>query len=253
MIPVLVAGMCVFSRLAGLFMVLPGIGGSGVPVLARMGFALPLTVVLLPAYGTSEVPATVAGLLGTVVVEALIGVATGTVVSFVFGSISVAADLLGGQMGMQAAAMIDPISGVSNGTMGAFVTWLATGVFFGSDQHLTCVVALGHSFQVLPIGAADTVWHAGGMIFDVATTSLVTGIQLAGPLILFVSMVNLGLALLGRMAPSLNLFFGIGHSLTMVVGLLLVSQGLPSLLATWLAFLDAAGFRQLDGLWASLG
>ena len=253
MIPILVGAMCVFSRLAGLFMVLPGIGGSGVPMLARVGFALPLTIVLLPAYGTAHVPLTVAGLLGTVTVEALVGVATGTVVSFVFGSVGMAADLIGGQMGLQAAAMIDPISGVNNGTMGSLVTWVATGLFFGSDRHLACVVALGRSFQVLPVGDALHFWRAGGVIFEVATASLVAGVQLAGPLILFVSMVNLGLALLGRMAPNLNLFFGIGHTLTVVAGVVLVSQTFPTLLVTWMQFVDAVGFGRLLDLWRSLG
>ena len=79
------------------------------------------------------------------------------------------------------------------------------------------------------------------------------GVQLAGPLILFVSMVNLGLALLGRMAPNLNLFFGIGHTLTVVAGVVLVSQTFPTLLVTWMQFVDAVGFGRLLDLWRSLG
>ncbi len=252
MIGVLVGGLCVFSRLAGLFMVLPGIGGPGVPMLARMGFALPLTIVLLPAYGRVDIPLTVIGLLGSVVTEAVIGLATGTVVAFVFGAVGMAADLIGGQMGLQAAAMIDPISGVNNGTMGALVTWVATGVFFGTDRHLACVVALGRSFQVLPIGQATHLWQAGGVVLEVASASLIAGVQLAGPLILFVSMVNLGLALLGRMAPNLNLFFGVGHTLTVIVGVVLVGEMLPTLMDTWLHFVDDAGFQRLGDLWRSI-
>lgn len=253
MIPVLVAGMFVFSRLAGLFMTLPGLGGQGVPSIARMGFALPLTVVLLPAYGPTEVPGSVLGLLGGVAIEALVGVATGTVVSLVFGSLGMAADIIGGQMGLQAAAMLDPVSGMANGTMGSLATWLATGLFFGTDQHLRCVVALGASFDTLPAGSAHHVWRAGAVVLEVATSALVTGVQLAGPLVLFVSMVNLGLALLGRMAPSLNLFFGIGHTLTLLAGFALVGLALPALLTAWSAYVEAGGFARLAELWHLLG
>jgi flagellar biosynthesis protein FliR len=248
-IELLIAGMFVFSRLAGLFMTLPGIGGQGVPTIARMGFALPLTIVLLPAHGPAEVPASVIGLLGGVTVEALVGIATGTVVTMVFGALGMAADIIGGQMGLQAAAMLDPVSGMANGAMGSLATWLATGLFFGSDQHLRCVVALGQSFDTLPANSAEHAWRAGAIVFEVATATLVTGVQLAGPLVLFVSMVNLGLALLGRMAPNLNLFFGIGHTLTLLAGFVLVAFAWPALFEAWSVFVESEGFGRLGELW----
>lgn len=250
MIPTLVAGMYVFARLAGLFSTLPGLGSAGVPGVARLGFAVPLTIVLLPAYGPVDVPGTVLGLAGGVVVEALVGVATGTVVSMVFGAFSLAAEIIAGQIGLQAAAMMDPLTGAQNGALGALATWLATGLFFGSDQHLACVVALGRSFETLPSGSADHAWQMGAVVLGVATAALTTGVQLAGPVVIFVSMVNLGLALLGRMAPNLNLFFGVGHTLTLLAGTALVALALPALLLTWAHFVDAEGFGQLPDLWA---
>jgi len=244
-----VAGMYVFARLAGLFGTLPGLGSAGVPGLARLGFALPLTIVLLPAYGPVEVPGTVVGLLCGVLLEALVGIATGTVVAVAFGALSLAAEIISGQIGFQAAAMMDPLTGAQNGALGSLATWLATGMFFGSDQHLGCVVALGRSFEVLPSGEVGHIWQVGWVVLRVVTAALDTGVQLAGPVVIFVSMVNLGLALLGRMAPNLNLFFGVGHTITLVAGTALVALALPALLLTWSHFVQAEGFGQLPALW----
>lgn len=253
MIPTLVAGMMVFSRLGGLIMVLPGLGSGGLPRFARLAVVLPLTLVLLPAYGPMDVPVTFPGLLGGIALEAFIGVATGTVVALAFGTLQIAAELIGGQMGLQAAALFDPLTGTQNGALGAFATWLATGLFFGSDQHLTCIVALGSSFRALPVGTVLHADRAGAVILDAASASLVSGIQLAGPLVLFVSMVNLGIALLGRMAPNLQIFFGVGQALTLAAGFVLLLLALPAWLPVWAEIVQSDGFGRLTSLWAVLG
>jgi flagellar biosynthesis protein FliR len=63
--------------------------------------------------------------------------------------------------------------------------------------------------------------------------ALSTGIQLAGPLTAFVFCVNLGLSLLGRMAPGLQLFFAVGPTITVAASFALMAISLPAILDTW--------------------
>lgn len=239
-----VLGMLVFARLAGLVMTMPGFSSQVVPALARLAAAVPLTLVLYPAVEGTALPTTISALVAAVVGEALLGVAMGFAITLAFNALAIGAETIGAQSGLAIAAMFDPVTMSSPSVVGLFATWLGTGVFFGADLHLHCVAALGDSLRTAPPGAVATVLTAGSVLVPLAGTAIVTGIQLAGPLTLFVFTVNLGLSLLGRMAPNMHLFFAIGPTVTVAAGLALLAVALPVFLGTWYAFLP----RGLDAL-----
>ncbi len=233
MIETTTAGVLIFARLAGLLMLLPGLSSRAVPSYARLLVAVPLTLLLLPAAGPMQPPAGLASLFGQVAAEAVLGVAMGLSVSLVFGALSTAAEVISAQSGLQIASMIDPVTMTQPGAAGVLVTWLGTGVFFGANLHLRCIAALGASLQALPPGHASSAFLAGELLVPLGGVALSTGIQLAGPLTAFVFCVNLGLSLLGRMAPGLQLFFAIGPTITVAASFVLMAISLPAILDTW--------------------
>lgn len=247
MIPTVAAGMLVFARLAGLLMLIPGISSRAVPSYARLLLAVPLTLLLLPGVPSTPVPATLSALFGQVASEALLGVAMGLSVSLVFGALSTAAEVISAHSGLQIASMLDPLTMTQPGAAGILITWLGTGVFFGENLHLRCIMALGDSLQSLPPGHAASAFLAGNLLLPLGGVALTTGIQLAGPLTVFVFCINLGLSLLGRMAPGLQIFFAIGPTITVAASFALIAISLPAILSTWYATLPH-GFAVLTGL-----
>ena len=233
MIETATAGILIFSRLAGLLMLVPGISSRAVPAYARLLVAVPLTFLLLPVVGRMPPPTELSTLFGQVASEALFGVAMGLSVSLVFGALSTAAEVLSAQSGLQIASMLDPVTMTQPGAVGVLVTWLGTGVFLGANLHLRCITALGASLQAIPPGQASSAFLAADLLVPLGGVALSTGIQLAGPLTAFVFCVNLGLSLLGRMAPGLQLFFAIGPTITVAASFALIAISLPLLLETW--------------------
>ena len=252
MIPTVATGVLIFARLAGLLMVLPGIASRAVPSFARLVLAVPLTMLLLPAASEMSVPGSLSILFAQIASEALLGVAMGFCVSLVFSSLSTAADVISAQSGLQIASMLDPLTMSQPGAAGVLVTWLGTGIFFGGNVHLHCILALGESFHALPPGKIVSALGAGSVLLPLGGVVLSTGIQLAGPIIAFVFCVNLGLSLLGRMAPGLQLFFSVGPALTVAASLALLAVTLPALLNSWYVSLPA-GFDVLASLLRSAG
>lgn len=236
----LVAGFLVFARLAGLLMTLPGLSAASVPAWSRLAAALPLTVVLLPAAGAPEVPDAVGTLVASVLTEAFIGVAMGLGVSTVYGALTMAGDLIGTKMGLNVGAMLDPLTHSSQGPLASLASWLATGVFFVSDIHLRCIRTLAISLHTLPPAEVLHPLRAGAVLTEAVAAVALVSLQLAGPIVAFLFLVNLALMVLGRMAPNLQLFFGIGVTLTVTAGLGLLSVSLPALLAVYAHTLDAA-------------
>ncbi len=240
MITTIWGALLVFARLGGLLMTLPGFSSAVVPVLARLGAAVPLTLLLLPVSAGVVAPPTLSALAAGIGGEVLLGIAMGSVVAVMFGSLGTAADLLSTQGGMHIGTMLDPLTHAQPGAVGVLATWLGTGVFLGAGLHLECLAALADSFEVLPPGTMTHPLSAGEIFLPAAGHAIYTGVTLAGPVTIFVFLVNLGLSILGRMAPGLQLFFAVGPSFTVVASLVLFAIALPSLLSAWMNVLPEA-------------
>ncbi len=233
MIATVAAGVLLFARLTGLLLMLPGVSTRAVPGYARVLVAVPLTLLLLPAAAREPVAPTLSVLFAQVVGEAMLGIAMGFAVTLVFGSLAMAAEVISAQSGMAIAAMLDPLTDTQPGAAGILVSWLGTAVFFGENLHLHCIEALAASLRALPLGHASGVFQAGDLLVPLAGVALTTGIQLAGPITAFVFCVNLGLSLLGRMAPGLQIFFAIGPTITVAASLALLAISLPAIMTAW--------------------
>jgi flagellar biosynthesis protein FliR len=236
----LVAGFLIFARIGGLFMTLPGLSAEAVPAWSRLAAALPLTVVLLPAVDAPEVPGAVGALVASVITEAFVGAAMGLGVAMVYGAFTAAADLIGTKMGLNVGSMLDPLTHSTQGPLAAMASWLATGVFFATDIHLQCIRTLATSLHILPPGGALHPLRAGAVLTEAVAAVGLVSLQLAGPIVAFLFLVNLALMVLGRMAPNLQLFFGIGVSLTVTAGLVLLAVSLPALLSVYAQTLATA-------------
>lgn len=229
----LVTGFLVFARIGALMMIMPGFSAKGVPSMARLGAALPLSVVLYPSVSGTRIPLTVPALLGCTVTEVMLGLAMGMVVSMCYGAMSMAADIMASKMGFSIGGMLNPLSHTSESPLGLLCTWLATAVFFVTDTHLKAISAVAASFSVLPPGAIVHPMRLGGVLVEVATSVCMLSVQLAGPIVAFVMMVNVAMMMLGRMAPNLQLFFSIGTTVTVVAGVALLTAAMPSLLGVY--------------------
>jgi flagellar biosynthetic protein FliR len=226
----LLAGFLVFSRVAALLMALPATGMGSVPPMARMAGALPLAAVLYPTVQGAKLPATIPELFVSGLTEVGLGVAMGFIVGLVVGAMSMASEVIGMKLGLSMASMLDPITNTHTNPLGLIAQVLGTGLFFGLDLHLACIRALGDSLHVVPPGMILAPLAAGGVLLDVATTVLELGVRLAGPVVAFAFLVNLSLLILGRMAPGLQVFFSIGTSFTVIVGIVVLGAALPTMM-----------------------
>lgn len=228
-----IGAFLVFARLGGLLMTLPGLSGGAVPVFARLALAVPLTIVLLPAVAPSALPQSTAGLVLALVVEVGIGAAMGVGVSVLYGALAVAFEVASVKMGLNLGILLDPLTRAQQGALGSLAGWLAAGAFFGGDLHLACLEALGESYAALPAGAGGSLAAVGPVLVELVQAATVAAIQLVGPLVVFLFLVNLALLVLGRMASNLQVFFGVGTSVTVIVGFGVLAIALPAILGAW--------------------
>lgn len=223
-------GFLVFARVGGLLMALPVTGSGSVPAIARLAAALPLAAVLYPTVDGARAPSTIPELLVTGTLEVGVGVAMGFVVGLVTGALSMASEVIGMKIGLSLGGMLDPITGTQGNPLGALAQLLASGLFFGMDMHLACIRTLGESLITLPPGAVVAPLAGGEVLINVASSVLVLGVRLAGPVVAFALLVNLALMVVGRMAPGLQVFFSIGMSLTLMAGMVVLGAAMPAMI-----------------------
>jgi len=237
----------VLARVAGVFTSVPIPGFRSAPAAPRVVASLAMAFALVPALRhRTALPPQIGPFLGLLAVEALVGLSIGLVVAFLNESFQLGAQVLGLQAGYAYASTVDPTSQADSGVL-QVVTQLASSLLFlslGLDRQV--LVILGRSFESLPPGTApaglslaESVIRVGGMVFSV-------GLQLAFPVIAMLVMVDLALALLGRMHGHLQLLtlafpVKILVALAMVAVLVTVMPGLYEPMA-------ARAFAALAGL-----
>jgi flagellar biosynthetic protein FliR len=214
-----------------IFIPIPGITSVISP--ARVVLALGITLALFPEWPrVAAVPS--AGLfLLWIMVEAGLGLGIGLTVAFVGESFGVGAQVMGLQAGYGFATTIDP-STQADSTVLVIFSQLAAGLLFfatGIDRDILRVFA--RSLETWPAGTFVLTRGAAEQIITLGSTMISTGFRLALPMIAILVMVDISLALLGRVNAQLHLIT-LAFPMKMMIGMALLG---------WLTLLFPTLFR----------
>ena len=207
-----------FVRILALIAVVPVLGNRAIPARLKVGLAALITVASAPLLPPPTAIA-VDSWLGFVLVarEVMIGIALGLMVRIIFAAIELAGDIIGLQMGLSFAGYVDP--GSSSGTaVAAFLRTIAVLLFLSIDGHLLLVIGVTESFERIPIALDNASFLQARKLLALASQMFVIALSLALPIIVILLIANLGLGVISRVAPQLNMF-AVSFPLTLFVGL----------------------------------
>ena len=146
-------------------------------------------------------------------------------------------------MGLGFATFFDPQSQGRSIAISQFLSLMMILLYLALNVHLSLLSALADSFTTMPISDAPI----GGKLFEQITgwgaKIFSAGVQLALPIVAALLITNVGLGILARSAPQLNLF-GIGFPITLTVGFVMIAIVTPYL-GTPLAHLYQEGLEMI--------
>lgn len=236
-------------RVGGFFLVAPVLGSALVPARIRLGLALASSVLLAPLLPPVAAfdplsPGTVLLIAG----ELLLGIALGFVMQLFFQVFVLGAQLVGTQMSLGFASLVDPAHGVGVTVLAQYYTLLLTLVFLAGNGHLAMLEVMIESFRYLPAGAGWLAPEQGWSLVGAGSWLFAGGLLLALPAVTALLVVNLALGVMMRAAPQLNLF-SLGFPASMVFGLFVVWLGMREFLPRFdlLSQQAFALLRQLAG------
>lgn len=231
--------LLIFVRIGAVVMVMPVVSTQGVPRHVPIFLTLLLTVLIGPHAPISTV-STLGGLLLAVGAEVALGLVAGTLLSAVFSSLSLASEIISQQTGFAMMTLFNPIMKTSEGPLGVLAGLLAGVSFLAAGLHLKVLVILSDSFEAIPPGAASVSDVLANDVIAMVGVSIALGVQLAGPVIVLVLLINLFVGMLTRLAPKMNVFFSVGMSATGTAGILVFAAALPWMLVVHAEAMDAA-------------
>jgi flagellar biosynthetic protein FliR len=227
--------MLVFTRIGTMIMLLPGFGELSVPSRVRLTIALVLTAVILPLHrGDYQIDLNA---LGPVVLmlgqELLVGAVLGMLVRLTVSALQVAGSVAAQQMGLGFVTAIDPTQGQQGMLVGNFLVVLGTTLIFATDLHHLVIAALNDSYAVFRPGEVPLIGDVANLMSGTAASAFRIGIQLAAPFLVFGLLFNLGLGVLARLMPQMQVFF-VGLPLSIMIGFLILLLVLGTMMAAFL-------------------
>lgn len=219
----LYAFLLVLARVAGalVFVPLPGFSAASGPV--RAAFALSFALALFPVWPEVRAAAVTPGTLAVwAAAESVVGIAIGVSVAIVLEAFMLAAQVLGLQAGYAYAQTIDPNTQADSGILLVLAQLISGLLFFalGLDREVLRLFAL--SLLKVPPGAYPLGPHSAGQIVGLAAHLFSVGLRLALPIVALLVMVDLALALLGRLNAQLQLIH-MAFPLKMLIALAVLS------------------------------
>lgn len=247
----LAALMFPLVRLLGLFASAPLWSNRGIPVRVRLAAGLAMAMAVLPALpAMPAIPTDSWEALAVLAHQFVIGAAIGFTMRLFFAAVDLAGEMIGLQMGLSFAVFFSPTTGGQSSVIAEFLGLITLLVFLALDGHLMLVQVMVATFEWLPVGMA-TAADGWLVIVRYASVMFAAGVMMALPMVATLLIANIGLGILTRAAPQLNLF-AVGFPVTLAVGffVLLLSLGL---IGPVLQRLFEQGFEAIEALTRALG
>ena len=228
--------MLVFARIGAMVMLLPGFGETSIPTRIKLSIALLLTLIILPLHRSAyQIDMnSLTPLLVLMLHEIVVGIVLGATARVTLSALQVAGSVIAQQLGLGFVTAIDPSQGQQGLLIGNFLTILGLTLLFATDSHHLVIAALNESYRIFAPGEAFPSGDVAALATRAFAAAFKIGMQLSAPFLVFGLVFNIGLGILARLMPQMQVYF-VGVPLSILAGFLVLGLVISALMG---AFLD---------------
>ena len=228
-----------FGRIGAMVMLLPGFGETVVPPRIRLAFALAMAICVAPVLAGRVPPpaATAWGMAFQIGAEVLIGIMLGGAARILISATATAGQIMGLEIGIAFAQTADPTASQSGQLLAVFLGIMGIALIFATGLDHMFLLGVVGSYDVIIPGATPPVGDAAQLALDAVSTSFRVGFQIAMPVIAAGLIFRVGMGVLSRLIPQIQVFFVI-LPLQIMGGLVVIALGLSTGMLIWLDSLE---------------
>jgi flagellar biosynthetic protein FliR len=231
------AFMLVFARIGAMVMLLPGLGEVNIPVRVKLAIALLLTFVMLPLHRAAyhvdmnSMPA----LMVLMIQEIVVGIVLGATARVTLAALQVAGSVIAQQLGLGFVTSVDPTQGQQGVLIGNFLTLLGIALLFATDTHYLVIAALSDSYKIFAPGELMPSGDVAALATRAFAAAFTIGLQLSAPFLVFGLVFNIGLGVLARLMPQMQVYF-VGVPLSIFTGFMILAAVLATMMGTYMDY-----------------
>ncbi len=214
-------------RISALLLSAPLFSLDALTLRIRTMLALVLTFFIYPLIEWPVIDPISAGGLLEIVNQIFIGTMMGLMLQVAIGAIALAGQTIAGSMGLSMASMVDPNIG-NVPVISQFLVIMSTLIFLGFGGHLIMLSMLVDSFRSVPIGQFILGQVAFGKVVAWSGMMFLGGVLIALPVMVSLLFINIGLGIVTRAAPTLNIF-SVGFPASIAAGFIVLLLSLESI------------------------
>ena len=225
------AFMVTFVRIGAAITIMPGIGDSYVPQNIRLYIALGISLMLMPLVSPflpSPMPDT-AGLLVLLGAEFIIGIFIGTVARIFMLALDTAGMIISMQSGLGNAQVFNPSMATQGSLVGVLMSVTGVVLLLVTNLHHLLIYGLLGSYEVFPVGSVPSSGDMADMISKAIAGSFMVGLQISAPFIVLSLMLYIGMGVLSRLMPQVQVFMlslPLQITLSLITLVLMLSAGM---------------------------
>lgn len=209
----------ILMRMSGFILLNPILGRRNIPMQVKAGFifVLTLTVYSFSAGDAFDIanPLEYGFLL---LKEFAAGYVIGYVTELFFFVITFAGYVMDFQMGLSMSTVYDPQSNTQVPITGSLLQAFYVLLFFAVDGHLALIKILLQSAEIVPYGGIVITQNLALRVIDLFSECVIMGIKFAFPILAAEFLIEIGVGILNKIVPQINIFV-INIQLKVIVGL----------------------------------
>lgn len=233
------AFLLIFTRLAGAFMMFPGIGETFVPARIRMLFALVFSFMFLPLLTPHlpPIPSETPVLAVLIAKEAVTGLFFGMIMRLLMDIVATTGAILAMQMGLSNAMVLNPSLGAQSALPSTILGMMALILLFTTGLDHLLFRALVGTYEVFPVGGEVFYGDMVQTFTRLVSRCFLVGVQLAMPFIVSGLLLYTVLGVMQRMMPQIQLFL-VMIPLQILGGFFIFSVVIGAAMQVWLQTYD---------------
>lgn len=214
--------LLVLARMSGVVLFNPILGRQSIPGVVKSGFILLLSITAYTM--TDYLPEAPGSILETLVLlglELFLGYVLGLVMNLFFYVPLLGGETIDMQMGMSMGRTYDPSSQTSTTVTASLLNLLLMLLFFAANGHQTLLRIILVSGRIVPFGAAAFGQELYGAMVELFINCTILGIKLCMPILAAELLGQMGMGILMKVIPQINVF-AINIELKVIIGLALL-------------------------------
>lgn len=213
------------TRVLAFIAVAPLFSNSWLPTLWRLGFGLVFSWAIIPALPAMPGWPGLDDALVVEIIQVIAGLTLGFLFRFMLSVLEFAAGLISIAMGLGFATTISSQYGEESNTLSQIFQFSVVFLLIADGGLLGMLHVLSDSFFVIPVGIVWPHWNWLHLA-DFGQVIFTDGVLIALPVVLMLLVTTIGMGIVARVAPQMNLF-SIGFPIMILVGLAGVYLSIP--------------------------